>query len=131
MEEPLFPFDLYDSIIGAREKSQEECLKIVEMLPAANRNVVRFLIDLFCCYLDHPENQLSAEGFATCIAPSIIRRFDWHDELIRSPELRLSNDTKYLVSFWGKVIGKLYKEEDYPKGLFDSFSVSYKLSYAL
>ena len=64
MEEPLFPFEIYDDLIRAAKNTPEDCMKVLDLLPP----------DLFCCYLDHSENLLTANSCGICIAPSIIRR---------------------------------------------------------
>lgn len=74
MREPLFPFEIYDDLIQAAKSSREDCLKVLDLLPLPNRQVAQFLFDLFCCYLDHPENLLMPSSCGICIAPSIIRR---------------------------------------------------------
>lgn len=74
MEEPLFPFEIYDDLIRAAKNTPEDCMKVLDLLPPTNRHVAQFLFDLFCCYLDHSENLLTANSCGICIAPSIIRR---------------------------------------------------------
>ena len=67
-------FEIYDDLIQAAKSSREDCLKVLDLLPLPNRQVAQFLFDLFCCYLDHPENLLMPSSCGICIAPSIIRR---------------------------------------------------------
>ena len=75
MEEPLIPYSVYNEIMKRDTHDIKSCNRLLSLLPRNAYDVLFFIMNMLCCYLDHPSNSLSAKGFIICFAPALLRRY--------------------------------------------------------